>query len=154
VPFLLPPGHIPKLLKAPKIHKDAQSLRKYVEKQFSLAKAGKLPKPSRAHFGYASKEVIKQFKYGFLGTNTPDTAQKMEIAKQPDGTERSVRGPEEKTFTGGTKQVNLQGWWRRPLSRAQENWLKGNSFINGHLTYFPGSEDADKRGEESFRRDS
>ena len=154
MPFLLPPGHIPKLLKAPKIHKDAQSLRKYVEKQFSLAKAGKLPKPSRAHFGYASKDVFEGFKFGFLGTKAPDKVFKLKIAKQSDGTERSIRGPAKKKFTGGVKQVNLQGWWKRPSSQSQQNWLKGNSFINGHLTFFPGSEEMDVRGEDSFRRDS
>ena len=154
MPFLLPPGHIPKLLKAPKIHKDAQSLRKYVEKQFSLAKAGKLPKPSRAHFGYTSKQIFDQIKEGFWGTKTPDKVKGLKIAKQPDGTERSIRGPARKTFTGGVKQVNLQGWWRRPHSGSQQNWLKGNSFINGHLTILPGSEEADTRGEDSFRRDS
>ena len=142
--------------KGPSIHRSARSLNKMLSSHIALAKAGKLPEPSKASLGYTTMSVARKAKRAFLGSQHPYQSKIHTIAKQPDRTEHSVRGPRVKDsgVLEGKNIMNFEAWWKFPKSRRGQDWKKGNKFYNGHLEIIDNINGVDPRGSETFKNDS
>lgn len=142
--------------KGPSIHRSARSLNKMLSSHIALAKAGKLPEPSKANLGYTTMSVARKAKRAFLGSQHPYQSKIHTIAKQPDKTEHSVRGPRVKDsgVLEGKNIMNFEAWWKFPKSKKGQGWKKGNKFYNGHLEIIDNINGVDPRGSETFKNDS
>lgn len=142
--------------KGPSIHRSARSLNKMLSSHIALAKAGKLPEPSKASLGSTTMSIAKKAKQAFLGPNIYLTTERHTVAKQPDRTEHSVRGPRVKDsgVLEGKNIMNFEAWWKFPKSRRGQDWKKRNKFYNGHLEIIDNINGVDPRGSETFKNDS
>lgn len=142
--------------KGPSIHRSAKSLNKLLSSHTALAKAGKLPKASTASLGSTTQSIANKAKQAFLGSNVYLTTERHTVAKQPDSTEHSVRGPHKKEsgVLEGKNIMNFEAWWKFPKSRRGQDWKKGNKFYNGHLEIIDNINGVDPRGSDAFKSDS
>lgn len=142
--------------KGPSIHRSAKSLNKLLASHIALAKAGKLPDASTAELGSTTMSIAKKAKQAFLGSQSHYEKRQHEVAKQPDTTEHSVRGPEKKVRgkLAGQHVMNFEAWWKFPSSRQGQNWTKGNKLYNGHLIINDVFDFIDSRGSDTFKKDS
>ena len=142
--------------KGPLIHRSAKSLNKLLASHIALAKAGKLPDASTAELGSTTMAIARKAKQAFLGSQSHYKEREHTVAKQPDKTEHSVRGPKKKLSgkLAGKHAMNFEAWWKFPNSRRGENWTKGNKLYNGHLTITDVVDCVDSRSNDTFKKDS
>lgn len=141
--------------KGPSIHRSARSLNKMLSSHIALAKAGKLPDASTANLGSTTMSVARKAKQAFLGSQHPYQSRIHTIAKQPDKTEHSIRGPhtKESGVLKGKNVMNFEAWWKFPKKTKEQNWKKGYKFYNGHLTIVDNLNGVDSRGSDNFKRE-